>query len=285
MDLRVPNRRLTQRIVEAVRDGVSLECACRGLGIDPVTLQAWMSLGLKVEPQERQDDPFGRFVNELQRAMEGAQSSHDADAVANEPQRQPERSVTQQPLDAPNDTPWDWENDDRPLAWQVVSVAPIEFHFGPTTVRSQPAWHEPSAGPSEAGSMPVGDSIDSDAEAREEVDAEPCVGHRDVPIEMIVAIRIVGVAALIAVILLVIALTLIATVIFVAVGLVRGMLALAYRWRAGVIALRGGGADGCPWPDARARQSSMSALTRFHPSLERSLGPVALAGRNRPQRE
>ncbi len=288
MGVRVPNHRLTQRIGAAVRDGVSLECACRDLGIDPVTLQAWVNLGLKVEPKERGDDPFGRFVIELQRAMEEARSPGDAGLVANGPLRGPERIAPRQPVGEPNHALWDWEADERPLAWQVVRVAPVVFDFGATTARSEPAWDEPSVVSSEVGSMPVEDrtasASDSDADS-EEVAEEPCIEHRNVPIEVIVAIRVVGVAVLIAVILLVIALILITMAVFVGIGLVRMMLALAYRWRAGVIALRGAGADNGLWPVAGTRQSSMSPSLRWRPLPERSLGAIALTGRNWPQRE
>ncbi len=147
----------------------------------------------------------------------------------------------------------------------------------------------PAPGPSQPTLRVAGDS---EADPGDEVsgpiptDRVPAiVDPRPEPSLAVIVVDLVAIAiAVIVVIALVVAIIPVVVAGFVLIGATRGALASLFGWRAGVLALRGGGADPCLFPVGRAmRWTSTRVPSRSR--MVRRLGAVALTGRTRPQRE
>ncbi len=295
MGVTLPTKTITRRICEAIRAGQSLDRAAKAVGVDARTFTIWCKLGHDAANESCHADPHARFARAVAKAIRDAERVRTSSPIYHaEPPRQPEPDAPPRRPAEPPRTTCNRSSECPPLAALVVRPAPIEF-----VDRSRPVWvfgGEPNERPETPVERP--DEVDpttlpthppfaveTDDEHETLVEAE-CPPSRIMPTSAIIAISAVMLAALIAAISLIVAITPIVLAARATLWLTRSSIAIAYRWRAGVLALRGGGADGCRWPVPWAtRRMSMSCIDVWALRPNRTHGAIALAGRTRPQRE
>ncbi len=287
-----PNREITLAICRGVLEGWGVPRSCMAVGVDEPTLIRWMSRGEAAHSQKRIDDPHALFLIALRRAMAEARASGLWIGLRDPSPDVSQRSATSARPDEPPRTDRRVSNDFAPLASSVVEEAPIEIVIG-----SRPAWvfeaddsDRNRVAPAEPPRVDEPRSPEPPHPVAPEcgfagsTETEESAPKRDGPTWVIVVALLIGLAGLIIASMLVIAMLLVATAAFAVIGPIQVALALAYRWRDNVRALRGGGADGCPCPVARAsRGTSSHPIPLVRP--ERSLGALAWTGRTLPQRE
>ncbi len=294
MGVAVPRSIVTKRICDAVRAGLPLERAARAAGVDVSTLQDWIQRGLDVEADVRDVDPFAIFAGTLREALDDAE---DACFERSSDHTSPfgrESEASRPPVDEPKGSDRSRAPRCPPLAWLVVEEAPIEIVIGsrpvwvyesepqPSTMSrvERPSFHAPPPAiradawdkPNDIEPDPVGDERPS---------------NRDRPIAvMIMATIVVSLVAVVAIALAVVVVA-IALAGVALIGPTRLAIGLMYRWRAGLLALRGGGAIGFPYPvgSTWCRLSRAVSPGRSVPPPDRMLGAASLTGRSRPQRE
>ncbi len=287
MGIAAPNRVITYRICAAIRAGQPIDSACNAVGVDAPTLKNWLTRGEEAYLECEREDPRCRFFEAFGMALESANQANETDRrKPTEPEHQPPLRP-QAELRRPQG---DRSSNSPPLVWLVVEEAPIEIVIG-----SRPPWvyeTPPERPPTQAPEQPQpseGNDAPISHTPPEPAWIEPEANRRDLSFRKDLAVIAVGLVFL--GILAVTALLILSTIPIILVGaatirLTCSTLSLAYRWRTGLIALRGGGHPGL------ALASSVSQLTsgrspRFlgEISLDRTPGSVAWSDRLRPQRE
>ncbi len=307
MDVAVPNRAITLAICAAIRSGRSFDQACVDAGIRKPTLLRWMEIG-RATAHQGIPDPHAAFFMAFKEALQeahGAEDDHeddedlddfgddafDSDLCKPEPDdpprepRESDRADTDSPSTCPS------------LVWMVVEEAPIEIVIGsrpPWVYETHPSRRSTDAvsGPTSEGRAPA--TIPSDRPEQRIPPDEPTPitdrAHASRPDPSLAAIIMVLIAntiatlLLLALIVVVVALIPVALAGLILIGVIRWLIRLAFRWRAGLIALRGGGADVGPFPVGwAARWTSPSSPTS--PQGFRRLGAIASTGRTLPKRE
>ncbi len=283
----IPNWAITRRICTAIRAGRSMDLACTDVGVDAPTLKRWLALGEAAYKECEEEDPHCRFFEAFIKALEYADQAAEA---ARQRPAEPEPEPSPRPRTEPRRTLGNRSSEPLPIAWVVVEEAPIEIVIGsrppwvyettptPTPVRPpeppQPVWVEDA--PSE--DMPTTPAEVDEAALRR----DPTLEQVAEAVGVIVGVLVV----LIAIVVLALVVFPIMLASFALIGAFRLALALAYRWRAGVLALRGGELEGLPIPSPVARNALGRRLRPLvEASFDRTSGSVALAGRLRPQRE
>ncbi len=315
MDGTGPSCEVIAAICQGIRAGWGVPRACMAVGVDEPTIQRWMAHGEVAYLEGRFEDPYAVSYVAFRRACNAARASgfrlglRGREPNTSRPNGSPER------LGKPNRTNSHSSDDPalRPsgnpatrsssepvsLARLVVAEAPIEIVYG-----ARPAWvygpdperhRDASARRSEvvepeADGTPA--AIVTEAEPPEGAETaipapaggEPSGANRDAPTWAILVALTIKLVLLIATFAMIAATILIATAVFVVVCPIRLALALAYRWRVGVRALWGGGAEGCPCPVAWASRGTVHRSI-FVVRPDRRLGALAWTGRSLPQRE
>ncbi len=262
-----------------------MDLACIAVGVNAPTLKHWLALGEAAYLESEEEDLHCRFFEAVIKALEYADQARDLnDRATNEPEPQalprPRSEQRRAGRNRPADHP--------PLVWLVVEEAPIEIVIGsrPPWVYETPRQTRTDREPEPPRSV-RGDGESSQDTLPEPVEIKEIARHRDSTIGLDLAVIAVGLAILaiqVVVVLLVLLMIPVVSAGYALMGAIRGMVRLAYRWRAGLIALRGRGVDICPPPSGWAeRWTPPSGLLRSY-GLQ-SLGAIALTGRMLPQRE
>ncbi len=264
-----------------------MDVACTAVGVDAPTLKRWLALGEAAYRECEEEDPHCRFFEAFVKALD------DADQAVEAKRRGPTQSEPgppPRPRSEPSRTRRERSSEMPPLVWLVVEEAPIEIVIGsrppwvyetaPTSppVRSPDSTQliQPDVAPSEQARSDPADAPGSDPRR------DPTVG------EVVEALGVLAIAlvVLIAIVLLTLAVIPVALTGFALIGSIRLALGIADRWRAGLIALRGGSSVGLPIPAPVSRNARGHGLRPVEVvPLGRTSGSIALAGRSRPQRE
>ncbi len=310
-----PSREVIAAICQGIREGWGVPRACMAVGVDELTIQRWMARGEVAHCNGRYEDPYAVLYVAFRRACNAARASgyrlglREQGTSTSRPNgssghlRRPNRTDLR-PSDDPttrssgNPAPRS-SSELAPLARLVVVEAPIEIVYGsrpawvygpdPEPHRDEPArrpgFEEPVAAETPAPVVTEVGPSEPDEPATSGLDgAESSRSSPDVPTWAIFVALIINLVLLIATLAMVAATILIATAVFVVTGPIRLALALAYRWRAGLRALWGGGAEACPCPVAWASRGT-SLRSSFVVRPDRRLGALAWTGRSLPQRE
>ncbi len=264
-----------------------MDLACTAVGVDAPTLKRWLALGKAAYRECEEEDPHCRFFEAFVKALEYADQAVEADRqrpVQPEPQPPP-RSRAE-----PRRTQGDRVSEAPSLVGLVVEEAPIEIVIG-----SRPPWvyetdlDSPPVRSSEPPRPTGTEETPSEGTPSFPTDAEDAESRQDPTLGEVVeaiaflSITLIVLAAIVALILVIVPIALAILVLIGSIGLTLGV---AYRWRAGLIALRGGTTGGLPisGPAIRIRFGwGPRTIGMFSPN--RTAGSVALSGRLRPQRE
>ncbi len=309
-----PSREVIEAICQGIRAGWGVPRACMAVGVDEPTIQRWMARGEVAHREGRAEDPYAVSYVAFRRACNAARASgfrlglrgrepnssrpNGSSGRIGKPNRanpRPSDSSASRPSGNPASRS---SSVPAPLARLVVTEAPIEI-----VLESRPAWvygpdpeqhRDTSARRSEvvepeADRTPA--AIVTEVEPPEGAETaipapaggEPSGANRDAPTWAILVALTVDLVLLIATLAMIVVTILIAMAVFVVVGPIRIALALASRWRAGLRALWGGGAEACPYPVARASRGTAHPIFLVRP--DRRLGALAWTGRSLPQRE
>ncbi len=264
-----------------------MDVACTAVGVDAPTLKRWLALGEAAYRECEEEDPHCRFFEAFTKALEDADQDVEADRRR---KAQTDPKPPPRPRAEPRPTQGARASEAPSLVWLVVEEAPIEIVIGsrpPWVYETQPA-PKPVRVP-EPPRSPRPEDVSSEPTPSEPFEVEPTEPHRDPPIGenlAVIAVGLVTLATLVVVVLAVLAMIPIVLAVFAAIGVFREALGLTYRWRAGLIALRGGTTGSLPipgrlsWNPDRRRLSPLGTI-----SMDRTSGSVALSGRLRPQRE
>ncbi len=283
----VPNRAITKRICQALRDDQPMDLACTAVGVDAPTLKRWLALGEAAYRECEEEDPHCRFFEAFIKALEYADQAVEANRRK---PSQPEPELPPRPRAEPRRTEDDRVSEAPPLAWMVVEEAPIEIVIGsrPTWVYETPPDSTPvrsaePARPTEPLETPSEETPSSQADIEDgEPRRDPTLGEV-VEALVFLAITLIVLATIVAMILAVVPVALAG---FTWIASLRLALGLAYRWRAGILILQGETTIGLPIR-APITWTAFEWRPRFArlASMDRTSGSVSLAGRLRPQRE
>ncbi len=315
MDGAVPSREVIAAICQGIREGWGVPRACMAVGVDEPTIKRWMARGEVAHQAGRAEDPHAILYVAFRRACNAARASGyrlglreqgtntsrptgssghlgRSNGPASRASDVSESRSSGNPATRPSSEP-------VPLTRLVVAEAPIEI-----VLRTRPVWvYGPDAEPQRVATahrpeieQPVAveatGSVVTEVESSDPAEAatsgldgaEPTRSSPDVPTWAILVALIIKLVLLIATFAMIAATILIATTVFIVVGPIRLALALASRWRAGLQALWGEGAEWCPCPVAWAsRGTAYRSIFIVRP--DRSLGALAWTGRSLPQRE
>ncbi len=286
MSIEVPDWKITRRISRAIRAGKPIDLACTAVGVDAPTLKRWLALGEAAYLEYEEEDPHCRFFEAFVKALEYADSHLEDDPQPIEPKLIP----PSQPQVGSKPTESNRASESSPLPWLVIEEAPIEIVLG-----SRPAWvyeTDPKATSVQAPEPLRPTQFDpGSSEETLEVPTSPAEVDETEPRHEPTLGEAVGVL-LVALIVLILALMLALAVIpvalagFALIGAIRLVTGLAFRWRAGLIALGAGSIEGLPlsgsviWTACGKRPQTLGMV-----SVDRTAGSVSLSGRLRPQRE
>ncbi len=287
MSVEVPNRTITRRICVTLRAGQPIDLACTTVGVDALTLKRWLALGEAASRQGEEEDPHCRFFEAVSKALGYADQARDLkDRATNESGLQ----APGQPRDEPRRAGRNQTPDHPPLAWLVVEEAPIEIVIG-----SRPPWvYETPPAPdpgqtTEAFRTTLPEDVPFEDAPTTPVEPDEAEPRCDEPIGedlAVIAVGLVFLAILAVAVLLILLMIPVVLAGFTAIGAIRTAVGLAYRWRAGLITLSGGGSQGLaiPGPIGRPTWRSSLRLPKVD-CLDRTAGSVAWADRSPPQRE
>ncbi len=290
----VPNRTISRRICTAIRAGQPMDRVCTVVGVDAPTLKRWLALGEAAYRESEEEDPHCWFFKAFVKALEHAERAAEADNPRlDEPEYEPPRRPRREPRRAGGHR----SSDHPPLAWLVVEEAPIAIVIGsrPPWVYETPPTSRPGPAPQPTRPTEGGEITISEPESMVPVDEEAVVPRRDPTREelgAILGVLAVGLALLVVVvllILLVLAMIPVALAGMVLIGTLRLAWGVACRWRAGLIALRGGAFEGLAMPGRVVLSPRSKWPGRRHPrgriDPDRTAGSVAWSDRLPPQRE